>query len=1597
MSNTTLSGEFAHLIPGHSKAVTKEGVSYVDDFEGSQSVIDIRSINQWHLASTPQMISGATLNDSLEYGFRRAHMSWYVIDPLFFNDNSLTPENVASDDVMQSDHRMRQVQESEVFPNRELPVGVPPNIPTLDLTYYPNEPGPYNYNADEITVSGNERTLANADMNWGGIMRNLTTTDFEQSNIEFVQFWLMDPFHDDNVNDGQGGELYFNLGNISEDILKDGKKSFENGLPLTVEPGVVVTDTSNWAIYPTIQSIVNAFDNTTSSNAAQDVGFDGMSDATEQVLFNDFVSAVGPLSDPSNDNFHYFRGGDYDALGLDILERYKRYNGTEGNSVTSEESPEDYPTQATTSPSTEDINQDQNLSKSESYYQYQVRLRPNMEVGVDRYVTDKFTTTAPTQTGSRSITWYQFKIPLRDLSVPGADRIGDIQDFRSIRFMRMFMHGWNSEVTLRFARLELIRGEWRRYADSLEPSGEVEGGEVGNTSFNISAVNIEENGAREPINYVLPPGIIREVNATTANLANLNEQSLALETCGLKDGDARAAFRNVNIDMRSYRKLKMFIHAEAEDELQNPLDYAEASIFVRLGSDFNQNYYEYEIPLIPTLHDGAATPEQIWPEDNEMIIEFAKLREAKARRNLLGFPLNVPFDTTDGARKISILGNPVLSAVKTIMIGIRNPQAMPGALNCFGVPDDGSEICIEAWVNELRLADFDQRGGWAAIARLNTQLADLGNLSVAGNMSTPGFGSIEKKVSERQREESRGIDASSNIELGKFLPESSGIKIPMYVGYSEQVSHPQFDPLSPDLESSDVIKDVEDPKEYRRQRKTYTRRRSINFTNVRKERGANAKPQRFYDVENVSVSYSYSEVFNRDINTAFNNNRTYRGGLTYDFQPKPINVKPFENIGFVSKSKWLKMIKDFNFNVGPKQFSFRTDVNRSYSEYQARNNTDNLFQIDPLPQFTKTFNWQRVYDMKYDVTQSLKVNFSANNGAIIGEPVGRVDEAFEDEYEAYKDSVWKSIQSFGETTNYDHSVNVTYKLPLDKIPLTDWITVNTGYTGNYGWTRAPFSQDTLGHTIQNSRNINVNGQINMLNLYNKVPFLKEANKASRSRSRSSRNQRNEKPKEEEKDKGKDDKEGDDKDKKDKKDKKKKSNDGFNIAKESAKFLMMLKNISVTYSQTDGTLLPGYSQTTNLLGMDNGFNGPGFGFVFGHQDDQYPFEAARRGWLVENQNLNNPYTNTSAQNLNVRANVEPIKHFRIELTATSTKTDNGNGFFRFNESLQDYVNDNPVQTGSYSASIITWGSAFAKDDENARSSVFEQFQNNRAAISSRLGGGNPESTDQGTYFSGYNGSAQDVIIPAFLAAYTGKDANDVGLDPLSVTPMPNWRVTYDGLSKNKKLKKLFKSVTLGHAYRSTYSVSTYTTNLQYEESNGVPQALDQNGNYIPQLQIGAISISEQLSPLINIDMTWQNSLITKFEIRKNRTLSFALSNYQLTENKRDELIIGAGYRFKDVKFPFKIGGGKRATSDINFRADLSIRDNSTITRKMIEQTNQFTSGQRVFSLKTSADYILNRQLTLRAFYDHQINDPKITLSFRTTNVNAGISLRFTLAG
>jgi cell surface protein SprA len=1697
-SSIRIDGEFAHLIPGHSKAIQKKGTSYIDDFEGSETSIDMKNPAAWVLASTPQGQPGifpeGSLIDSLPYNYNRAKLAWYHIDPLFLRENSPNmPQHLKSNPEQRSSHFVREIYERELFPKRDNPNDIPASIQVLNLAFFPDERGPYNYEHEPNGTGGiseglnTDGTLKEPESRWGGIMREISTTDFEESNVEYIEFWLMDPFVYDSAQTNDGS-LYFNLGNISEDILKDSRKSFENGLPTSEQVDMV--DSTSWGRIPLSQSLVNAFDNDPEAREYQDVGLDGLDDEDERTFFDTkYLEQLGEylspeayeafVEDPSNDNYHYYRGKDYDQKRMGIIERYKKYNGMEGNSPTSEQSPEPYPTSGKTMPDVEDINQDNTLEENENYYQYKVNLDPReMKVG-ENYITDKrVIKDIEMPNGKKSqVTWYQFKIPVKNPD----KRVGAIRDFKSIRFMRMFLRGFEDSVILRFAKLNLVRGEWRNYTKSLYQAGEnLSAPEYSDGRMRISAVNIEENSNKTPVNYVLPPGIDRVIDPTNPQLRQLNEQAIVFKVENLEDGDARAAFKNVNMDVRQFKKLRMFLHTEAlENEILNSGDLR---AFIRLGTDYRNNYYEYEIPLDVTSpgyynNSSGSDRKQVWK--NEMVIKLDKLPELKLERNQAmrkgnsNISVNTIYTSVENKTRITVRGNPNLSDIRTIMMGVRNPDQQDNSLS----DDDGMPKSGEIWLNELRLTDFRENGGWAARGRVSTQLADLGRLNIAGNMSTPGFGSIDKKVNQRKKEETAQYDLSTNLDLGKFFPKKAGVKIPMYLGYSERFITPQYNPLNPDIELKDALDVAEDERardSLKNMTQDYVRRKSINFNNIRVTPQNQGQPA-IYDISNFSLNYSYNEFYSRDINTKYNLLEEFKGGLVYNFNTQPKAVTPFQGIGGIFDSDLFRIIRDFNFYYYPSSITFSTNVRRSYNAIQHRNISNPGIRYDPT--YDKNFMWNRNYNIKFDLTRSLKLNFTATNRARIDEPQGIVNKRKDPlQYERWKDSVLTNVKNLGRNTDYRHKWDLSYRVPINKLPLLDWVNVSSRYNGTYNWQAGPLLPDTssinLGNTIRNSNTIQLNSQFNMNSLYNKVGFLKRINQQSRGGQQEKEfetvnyNEENvdfeaNEPEriihnlmteniqveafdnqgkkiegnyevinqrairyETESDyenatveiQGKVEK---------------KENPLIFIAENLAKIAMGVKNISISYSESEGSELPGFLQTHKFMGLDfdpsteleqygkeaGGQFAPTIPFILGLQNEGFAELARKNHWITPDPNLSTPFTLTHRENLNLRASIEPFQGFRIDLTGSRSKSNNSREYYTADSLGLPVTAKGLQEQGNFSMSFLSIGTAFdpITQENNYESRAFKKLRSNRKKISQRLArerrnksaknqnpntpGYNPSSPEEDGYWKGFGPTSQQVLIPAFLSAYGEYTLGNVPSSKFPQIPFPNWRINFSKLSNIGFIKKVAQNVNISHSYKCTYTIGTYLLNPDYNElEDHLSYVRDMKNNFVPKYEINSVAINEQFNPLLNFDVTWQNNLTTRFQLSRSRRVSLSFANNQITETLSKQYSFSVGYRFENFNLIVDFGGQREALqNDLNIKGNVKIRDNLTILRKLGEDVDdQPTAGQRNVVLGFSADYALSNRFNVRAFFDRNVNEPKISRSYPTSNTNFGFSLRFTLA-
>ncbi len=1791
-SSLTFTGEFAQLIAGKASG-TQDNASYLDDFESAKDLYDVSDPKAWVLSSVPPMFPNYNDKTTVASGYDRARLAWYTVDPIFTRrSSSLTPGHIKSDLEQLSNHYVREVYVRELYPNRDQSTynGATSTLPVLNLAYYPHERGPYNL----TTRLNQDGTLQDPTSKWGGMMRRLETTDFEQANIEYVEFWMLDPFiytRKDGTASRHSGELYINLGEVSEDVLRDGKKFYESGLPVD---GTTNYETTQWGKIPRQASETYAFATTSGSRELQDVGLNGLTNEEEQTFdtYSNWLNQISGVvssdsvlqawrQDPANDDYHYYRGSDYDAAQLSIMDRYKRINNPQGNSPSSDNQTESYDTSYKTGPDVEDINQDYTLNEYERFYQYRIPISDDELQAYNRgqksdksYIVDHRDYNAKLRNGdSITVRWYQYRIPLANYD----DKHGSINDFTSIRFMRMFLTGFQEDIVLRFGSLDLVRGTWRQYKQSLQTGA---GAETG--TLEVSAVNVEENTERQPVAYVLPPGITRVSDPNQPQLTEENEQALCLIVKNLSQNESKAVYKNTNLNLRQYNHLQMFVHANNLVPNSTQLEDNQLAVFIRLGSDYKGNYYEYLIPLklTPEGRYRWNVPSDrilVWPEENMIDIDLNIFTELKKKRNMARAAdgsasytsLYTDYDPNKPNNKIGIMGNPSLGEVKTMIIGVRNLS--------------NSLKSGEVWVNELRLQDPVIDGGWAASGAMALKLSDVGTINVSGKYMTDGFGGLEETVLQRSTETNKSYAITANIELGKFFPDKAKVSAPLYYSYSKEIVSPKFNPLDTDMELDDALEStVDQHKKDSIESIAVTKRINSNFSlsNVR----VDIKNKKFplpIDPANFSVSYAHSHSHNTGQTTVYDNHDDWRGALNYAYSPIYKAWEPFKKSK--SKSKWMELPKALGFNYLPQNISINSEWHRSYTELQERDlqNTEN----PSLPiTFSEQFLWNRELSLRWDFTKNLHMNFSSATRAEIEEPYTPINkDRYPDAYEAWKDSVWTSLKHWGTPLDYRQNFSASYQLPLDKIPLFDWLKSDAKYTSSYSWQRGTELDDgtSLGNTISNNRTIDINGTINLETLYNHIPFLKKANERFKKQANNKKNTKKDTKKQKKAKNTKDDgnspdganalekaankkqadlpknkntfqkeitlypdsaleiqhgkkskrllisaknKEGKqvqlkwktvdenkikvwlpkekkkDKDKKKKKEKESETlndsllaagnasadslsaiNDStkmlsaphlanktingkatestapiaepvelklsvtpkeplenkrwYNIAQQAARFLMMTRNVNITYRNQRSMTLPGFMPNVgDMFGQHTGgVMAPGLGFAFGFTGDDFIDKAQSNGWLLGyNPEDSTATRNTSAagtsatEDLQIRATLEPLRDFKIDLTASRTTNQTRSVQFMYEGSPTTYGGTFTMTTISISSALEGMGDA----NNGYHSSSFDRFCSSINGFRDRVQSQYPSSARTG---SGIPATANpvdaysaDVLIPAFLDSYTLGAGGSLDIFPAITRLLPNWSIKYSGLAKLPWISDHFKSVNINHSYKSVYAVGSYASYSSWVAFNGdlgYVQAAD--GSYSPssRYNISTVSITESFSPLLGIDVTFNNNLTAKVEYKTTRGLNLSMTSVQINEALSKDWVIGLGYKISDFNI-FGSGSSRQVKSkakgkgsnkeenannkktqsnkkggvnhDLNTRLDISLRKQAAITRDIRTGVSSASSGNSALKISLRADYTLSRFLTLSAYYDRQTNTPLLSSSsYPTTTHDFGFSLRFSL--
>jgi cell surface protein SprA len=1687
-SSFSLNAEFAQLVPHKQKSGSNKGSSFIDDFEATQTGIDLRSPYSWFLSSTPYdggpdaLFPEAALSNDPAYGKNRALLSWYYIDRAWTQRNStMLPGYLKNDPHQMSSPYIREVYVNELFPYRDLAYGEANWIQCLNLSFYPKERGPYNLDADNIDSDGN---LLNPEKRWGGIMRKMENSNFENSNVEYIQFWLLDPFLDEDNHNREGGDLYFNFGEISEDILKDGMKSYENGLPVDGNNDFI-TETI-WGRVSRQNSLTYAFENAPDARLLQDVGLDGLRNDDEFTFstYKDYLDKLrtklspdaiarlqdnpfSAMNDPAGDNYHFYRSAYYDEVKAGILERYKHYNGVEGNSLSPDQSDNPQYQSARAVPDVEDINQDNTLNEYERYFEYKISIRPeDLEVGKN-YITDKQVSTVSTPEGKQTTTWYLFKVPL---SSP--DKVvGGIKDFSTIRFARMFMTGFKEVTHLRFATLELVRGEWRDYKFNLNSRNDspAEG------SLDMSVVNIEENSGREPVNYVLPPGVNRDQDSGSAQATQLNEQSLEMTLRGIQPGDARGIYKNTQIDLRLYKRLQMWVHAEALIDNATNLRNGDFAIFMRLGSDVKNNYYEYEIPLDltpPARYNNMNSQDRakVWPADNRLDIPLDLLTKVKTQRNRdrsanvegVGYTqLYSILDPDNSQNSVSVMGNPSLSDVRVMLIGIRNRS---------NSVKDGV-----VWVNELKVTEFNEDGGWALNANASLSLSDIAMVNFSYHRETDGFGAVDQGLSSRRLDTYDQYNLVVQGDVGKLIPEKAKLTAPVYYARSQETLTPKYNPLDQDILLKDALKAAQ-TKHEKDSIKAYaiTKKTTESFSVSSFRFNVQSKNPMPWDPANFTLTFSFNKQRNVDPVTEYEHTDDYRGSFQYSYSPYIKPFKPFSKLK--SKSKTAKFFKDWELNWMFNNLTFYTSMTRNYYEEQTRSEVDVDFQL-PV-QVSKNWLWDRQLSLTWNLTKSLSFSFASNTTARIEETIGAVNKRlFPDEYKAWKDTVMSSLKHLGTPWNYNQTFTGTYKAPFSKIPVLDYLTGQVSYNSVYRWDKGATVDDIyLGNTIQNQTTWNADARLNFETLFNKSSYLKKINQRfNKTKSGSSARGNN-------KQKGPDKKEKNKPKKFEraitlspdsattikhnlnnkkirlsaksegkvvklnykvidantiqitdtgsrnialsitelKKNSDNKKNFGTEFAEHALRFLMMPRSISFKWRDTRSLNVPLYAPNVgDIFGQRSGKGpmAPGLDFAFGFYDKDFVQTALDRDWLITTSEQVSPALWTRAKEFSFELNLEPVKGLKILLTSNLTDSRT--------EQLQFMYTGMPtVYSGNYmrTAWAIPTAMRNFKAEDGYHSDAFDQFLANIPVVARRVQDQYSGTTYPSTGFmegnvlagapfnpevGGVSQTSSDVLIPAFIAAYTGTSASKVTLDhfPGLSSMRPNWRVTYDGFINLGNMKKIFKSFTISHAYQCTYNVGSYTSFLNWEAApNGsghMGYILDsQSQQPIPSspFNISSVTITEKFAPLVGLKFTLFNDITFNAEYRDSRTLSLNTSAGQLVETLSKQLTFGAGYKIANFNKILKIGGKQGSVSnDLTLNLDLSWANNQSLIRRIETAYTQATQGTSTFSVNFMASYILSKRITLSAFFDHQTNTPLVSNSaYPTSNSNYGVAVNVSLA-
>ncbi|MEX1010433.1 MAG: cell surface protein SprA [Balneolaceae bacterium] len=1495
-SELRLSGEFAQLRPGVSetRAVRRavrnnelypdeeEGVSFVDDFEGSSISINLLNATRWHLAAPPSAVPGfepdevyfettlqAPSDSPLDFQAGRADLrsklSWYTIPR---NISTILPE-------VEFTPESRPVRVRDVFPGRETRNPQEEIINTLDLIFDPQSRGPYNYNMElrSLLEENSERT-------WGGMTAVIPSgqEDFTQNNVEFLEFWVQPLLPGGRFPAGADmeeydGTIYIDIGLVSEDVIPNAKLNTEDGLAVNLE-SLAPDRLSNTRSYIPANPVPPEGEFSLENRELEDVGLDGIPGSNgfngldEQTVFSDFIDQMrglygesseefkSILEDPSNDQYRYY--GESEMEGLPLHRRFHRMLAyPEGNTPLDQSDRR----AVTNRPNSEGLVNPSRVELSNAYFQYEVALNPaddtRMQIGGEgTYIVDMVPGSRPQDR------WYQVRIPLSEFE----RRVGDIQDFQNISYVRFWMSGYSEPLTLRFASFEFVGSQWQKAEEINEQSDPGAG-------LRVSTINIEENSSRRPIPYRQPFGAIRAQNRGTQLQSLANEQSIVLEANNLGPGAVQLVQRSFpgGMNMLNYSNMRMFVHGEGFQAR------GDAELVMRFGNDLENSYYEYRQPVTPTrddypfqsydpAHTGRMEEEaaQVWKYDeNSMNLLLTAFNQLKQLRNLeqsagsdqLYERADLLEEAVPGA-VIAIRGNPSLDRVMEIGMGIRNPYDLDDPSGS-GVP----VLDAQLWLNELRVSGFDNRHGWAANARADMQFADVATIRANFARQTDGFGALDSRLGQRRISDQLGYDLGSTLYLHSFIPDRYSWNLPVSFTHRRNRQTPRYLPNEGDVRLSefmDAVNSRQDIGEVQKNRlidnkmrevQTYNEAWSLNLNNLTKRNSVSALMR--YTLDNLTFNYVYNNSHARNPQNLFQDNWNYNASVRYSHTFRQDRF--MTPLSLFSETPFLRHLSGFQMGYAPDNITASISTRRVFEERRRR-----VYAPDdaeqPLQQ-THNFNYSTLFGFDYSFTRSITTGFQARGifdlNRISLEDAGYSGADSDAVRPIPTHRVLNDLLTRAESarrSNYQEDYTATWRPELHRVEPVNWIDYTLQYGGGFRWENTP-SGSQLGSRVSNSFRLDHTLRLDIQSLSSRSSFLA---------------------------------------------------------------VTRLQSTDITWVSNRTGTQAGYaggSGLIDMLGTGSDFS-PSPGYRLGFTESISPDRLI--GHPGEGSPVQIPSSNTFSDRLSLTARFLPFANLSVELTWATDWDERETETL----TLDPDGSSGRVSGGSGNVASSTWafGGGYRELFERQLQTAFVDIDASADSISDARG-----SMDGRTVLNRV--TLQEDFRYSYLSGSAG-GFGDRGFTPLS---MPSWRVNWTGLEEwIPWAGRYMQRASVTHAYTGTYRLGWIFNN------NPGPLSPRRIGTYVvederPEFEPNNLNIEKRFAPVVQLNVTWNNSLRTQIGYEFSELTSFALSNMNVTERISKGMRLSAGYTVRNFRMPL--------FGDIGNNLDI------TLTGNIIEDSEQ----------------------------------------------------------